>query len=70
MDLELGGDQSSRGPEGWESPPASPSIKGVHVPGLIWAKDPGAGTGRAMGARIGRYGGGSSWSNRSAVEGS
>jgi hypothetical protein len=38
----------------------------------MWAKVPGAGavTVRVMWARIGGYGSGGSWSNRSAVEGS
>jgi hypothetical protein len=40
------------------------------IMGFIWTKDTRAhaGTGRAMGQRVGGYGGGGSWSNRSAVD--
>lgn len=38
-------------------------------PGPVWAEDPGAGTSRVMGAIVGGYEGGRSWSNRSAVKG-
>ena len=49
-----------------------PSKGGCNGPSLLWAEDPGTSTctGGAMRVRVGRYGGGSSWSNRSAVEGS
>jgi hypothetical protein len=45
------------------SPPDPPSSKrGCNGLGLIWAEDPrnGTGTGEALGARVGRFGGGGS----------
>ena len=60
-------------PGSWESPAAPPSSKGEYNdPGSIWAEDPGASgrAGRAMEARVGGYGEGAPWCNRSAVEGS
>lgn len=55
----------------FRSSPALPSSKGgCNGSGLTWAEDPrtSTGAGGAMGARLWRFGGGGSWSNRSAVE--
>lgn len=61
------------GPGSWGSPPTPPSSKGgYNGSGSIWAENPGAGVGAggAIGARVGGYGEGGSWSIRSPVEGS
>ena len=49
-----------------------PSKGGCNGPSLLWAEGPGncTSTGGAMGARVGGFGGGGCWSNRSTGEGS